>query len=45
VTITGDANGDDVTAEGAITDVEASLAGATDLLADNSRIFNATGAS
>ena len=39
VTITGDANGDDVTLVGGITDVAASGA---DRLDDNSRIFNAT---
>jgi hypothetical protein len=43
VTITGDANGDDVTLAGGITDVEASLEG-EDRLDDNSRIFNATDA-
>jgi hypothetical protein len=42
VTITGDALGDDVTGPGAITDVEASLAGGNDRLDDNSRIFDAT---
>jgi predicted outer membrane repeat protein len=43
VTITGDANGDDVTLAGGITDVDASLAG-EDRLDDNSRIFDATAA-
>jgi Ca2+-binding RTX toxin-like protein len=41
VTITGDANGNDVTLAGGITDVDASLVG-EDRLADNSRIFDAT---
>ena len=41
VTITGDANGDDVTLAGGITDVVASLEG-EDRLDDNSRIFDAT---
>lgn len=40
VTITADANGDDVTLAGAITDVAASLEG-EDRLDDNSRIFDA----
>ncbi|MEM9030137.1 MAG: right-handed parallel beta-helix repeat-containing protein, partial [Pseudomonadota bacterium] len=44
VMITGDANGDDVTLSGTgITDVAASLNG-QDLLTDNSRLFDATGA-
>ncbi|MBP7002325.1 calcium-binding protein [Amaricoccus sp.] len=43
VTITGDADGDDVTLAGGITDVAASLAG-DDRLEDNSRIFGATAA-
>jgi hypothetical protein len=41
VTITGDANGDDVTRAGGITDVDASLEG-EDRLDDNSRVFDAT---
>jgi fibronectin-binding autotransporter adhesin len=41
VTITGDANGDDIVGAGAITDVAASLDG-EDRLDDNSRIFDAT---
>ena len=41
VTITGDANGDDVTLVGGITDVAASLEG-EDRLDDNGRIFDAT---
>jgi hypothetical protein len=41
VTITGDANGDDIVGAGAITDVAASLT-SEDRLDDNSRIFNAT---
>lgn len=41
VTITGDRNGDDVTSQGGITDVAASLAG-DDRLDDNSRIFHET---
>lgn len=41
VTITGDANGDDIVGAGAVTDVAASLDG-EDRLNDNSRIFDAT---
>ena len=42
MTITGDANGDDVTLAGGITDVDASWR--RDRLDDNSRIFDATAA-
>lgn len=47
VTITGDANGDDITLPGNITDVSASFGGAAgaadDLLDDNSRVLNFSG--
>jgi len=49
VTITGDANGDDITTTGNITDVSASFGGtagaADDLLDDNSRVLNFTASS
>ena len=40
VTITGDANGDDITLSGNITDVSASLSDTGALLDDNSRVLN-----